>query len=364
MKKVSLVAASVLALGWATAQAQTGASVGAGVDSSGVSAGASAGSDTPTATDTAKAPAGSTTVTAPNATVTAPPGSTTTITAPAPSATAATPGTPSTLADPATTTTPAAPTTNIEVKPPASASDSTAAGASSDATSGDTTSTDTTTATGTTSDSDNVVVEQPPVQPVPVQPMPATAYDNRYVEKQYTEQRLAPKVGVGLLVGGGFQDFTGNNIRGVTGSAGYWNARVVLGTRQFVGFEGAYIGTAQDISALGLASNAMLISNGAEGALRVNVPIANGRSLIEPFGFVGAGWSRFHVARSATNTSDIATNDDVLTVPYGAGLALGYAGFMADARFTYRSTFYEDLLRTTGGGLDNWSVGGQLGFEF
>ena len=121
---------------------------------------------------------------------------------------------------------------------------------------------------------------------------------------------------------------------------------------------------AQNISALGLESDALLMSNGAEGALRINIPIVNQASLVEPFGFVGAGWSRYHVSRSPTNTSSVAGSDDILAVPYGAGLAFGYAGFMADARFTYRSTFYNDLLRTSGssGRLDSWSAGGQVGF--
>ena len=35
-------------------------------------------------------------------------------------------------------------------------------------------------------------------------------------------------------------------------------------------------------------------------------------------------------------------------VPYGAGISLGYGGFIADARFTYRATYYNDLLRAAG----------------
>jgi hypothetical protein len=36
---------------------------------------------------------------------------------------------------------------------------------------------------------------------------------------------------------------------------------------------------------------------------------------------------------------------------------------MADARFTYRSTYYNDLMRA-GGNLNNWGVSGQVGFSF
>jgi hypothetical protein len=217
----------------------------------------------------------------------------------------------------------------------------------------------------------NVEINTPPpvnntvVTPVPVQTPPAPVQDNRYVERQYGPTHYAPTIGVGVMAGGGVQDFAWSNARSFTQTGGFWNARLIFGTRQFLGFEAAYVGSAQSISALGLSNDAVLVSNGAEGALRLNIPIMARASLVEPFAFVGAGWSRFHVTNSSVNTSSVATNDDVLTIPYGGGLAFGYRGFLADARFTYRSTFYNDLLRASGGGrLDNWSVGGQLGFEF
>jgi hypothetical protein len=192
------------------------------------------------------------------------------------------------------------------------------------------------------------------------------ARDNQYVERGFGKALPASVVGAGLLLGGGVQDFSRSGARGVTNTGGFWSARLVAGTREYIGLEGAYVGSAQGINALGLDSDAVLISNGVEGAVRLNLPIVVARSaaLLEPFVFGGAGWSRFHVARTSINTSDIASDDDVLTVPYGAGMMVAYRGLMADARFTYRSTFYNDLLRTTGGSLDNWSAGAQVGFEF
>jgi len=190
------------------------------------------------------------------------------------------------------------------------------------------------------------------------------AVDDQSVERGFGKALPASVVGAGLLLGGGVQDFARSNARGVTNTGGFWSARLVAGTREFIGLEGAYIGSAQGINALGLDSNAVLVSNGVEGVVRLNAPIVRSALLLEPFIFGGAGWSRFHVARSSVNTSDIASDDDVLAIPYGAGMTLAYRGLMADARFTYRSTFYNDLLRTTGGNLDNWSAGAQLGFEF
>ena len=176
---------------------------------------------------------------------------------------------------------------------------------------------------------------------------------------------LISPTGAGMFVGGGFEDFTDNNMRSMTGGAGYWSARIVGGMRRLVGTEAAYIGNARNIDALGLNSNAHLISNGAEGALRLNIPIvsANQMSLVEPFGFVGLGWSHYSISNTNINTSNVASTDDIMTMPFGAGLAFGYGGLMADARFTYRKTYYNDLV-TGGGNLDTWGVGGQIGFGF
>ena len=60
-------------------------------------------------------------------------------------------------------------------------------------------------------------------------------------------------VGVGLLVGGGFKDFTNGQIQNVTGGSGYWTARVVAGTREYVGMEAAYVGDASSIAGWGSA---------------------------------------------------------------------------------------------------------------
>ena len=88
----------------------------------------------------------------------------------------------------------------------------------------------------------------------------------------------------------------------------------------------------------------------------------NQTSLFEPFGFVGLGWAHYNVTNTNVNTSDVASRDDIMTVPFGGGLAFGYRALMADARFTYRKTYYNNLV--PGGNLDSWGVGGQIGFGF
>jgi hypothetical protein len=204
----------------------------------------------------------------------------------------------------------------------------------------------------------------PAVVPTPV-PAPAERRQVRDSEPGRIYRSSVSPHGGGLFVGGGFEDFTDDNLRSMTGVGGYWSARIVGGMRRIVGAEAAYIGNARDIDALGLGGSARLISNGAEGALRLNIPIVswNQMSLIEPFGFVGLGWSHFNVTSSGVNTSDVASSDDIMTVPFGGGFAFGYGGFVADARFTYRKTYYNNLV-SGGGNLDSWGAGGQIGLGF
>jgi len=198
---------------------------------------------------------------------------------------------------------------------------------------------------------------------VPVQPLPQPGY-YQHSPVQSTSNTWVGRLGTGLLVGGGFEDFTNDNLRSMTGGAGSWNARAIAGTRQFVGVEAAYVGAARGVEALGVQSNAVLVSNGVEGALRLNVPVVlRSRQLLEPFGFVGVGWSRYQITNTNVNTSSLAGNDDIMSVPMGGGLAYAIGRFMADARFTYRATYYNDLMRT-GGNLNNWGVGTQLGVSF
>jgi len=59
--------------------------------------------------------------------------------------------------------------------------------------------------------------------------------------------------------------------------------------------------------------------------------------------------------------------DDLLVVPFGAGFSGAWHGLVLEGRFTYRSTFTDDLLKNADGSnvnLANWSVGGLIGYEF
>ena len=197
--------------------------------------------------------------------------------------------------------------------------------------------------------------------PVAVQPIP---YPN---ERPYQPRHTwSSGLGTGLLVGGGFEEFTNNGMQNMTGPGGTWNARFVAGTRKYIGGEAAYLGAAHSIDALGLSNTAVLLANGVEGTLRLNIPIMARATLLEPFAFGGVGYSRYNVTNTASVSASVADSDNVMTVPFGGGFAVGYRAFMADARFTYRQTYYNDLLRTgsNNSGLNTWGISGQIGVAF
>jgi hypothetical protein len=198
--------------------------------------------------------------------------------------------------------------------------------------------------------------------------VPASAFAQSYTQTfEPTPQvirRPVPATGYGaeVALGGGVMNFSSGTARGMTGTGGSWNLRLVWGTRSIVGFEAAYIGSAQNISATGLDPNAALIGNGFEGTLRINAPLPFGYSLLEPFAVGGLGWTRFDIVNNDFNTSSLKEKDNLLTVPVGAGLAASYRGFMVDGRFTYRFAYREDLIGSAN--LDSWIVSINLGSEF
>ena len=173
---------------------------------------------------------------------------------------------------------------------------------------------------------------------------------------------LVTPIGMGLSVGGGVAEYLGE-ADVFTDPGGTWEARYLVGTRTIIGGELAYLGTANSLQTLGVDDNAVLMSNGAEGALRVNFLT----DAWQPYVLGGVGWKHFNVVNTDTNTSDIRDSDDALTVPLGAGIAYRYSNVFADLRGMYRPAFLADITRGQGNddtGLD--TIGGSLnvGFEF
>jgi hypothetical protein len=172
--------------------------------------------------------------------------------------------------------------------------------------------------------------------------------------------------GFAMLLGGGFEDFTHSTAKNTTGEGGSWNACLVLGTNSIIGLEAAYVGGARQLRPLGVSTNSNLINNGAEAAIRLNIPVRMGRTLIEPFGFAGLGWQRYHITNyGSTVTADVSQrDDDTMTVPLGGGIAFAYEALMLDVRGSWTPTYYNQLYQSQSGALDKWGVGGNLGFVF
>ena len=173
-------------------------------------------------------------------------------------------------------------------------------------------------------------------------------------------------IGIAVAAGGGAGGFTDATMSDTTDVGGDWDVRVTLGTRSPIAFEGSYIGSAQNITALGLDNDAVLIGNGMQGALRVNATLD---LPVQPFAFGGVAWRRYDLSNANTNLSDVAGSDDVLEVPLGIGLAGRMGEFVLDARGEYRMSSEEDLIPSqnrVGSNADmaRWGVKGTVGVEF
>jgi hypothetical protein len=175
------------------------------------------------------------------------------------------------------------------------------------------------------------------------------------------------RTGFSFQLGGGVTAFSRQETRNTFGTGGYWDARAILGSRSFLGAELAYIGSARDATASGLTGGALL-GDGAEAAVRVNLPIEQQRLLIEPFVFGGVGWTYYQIVNEDSNTSNVKDHANALSIPFGAGVSAAYDHFTVDARFTYRSVFDDKLVPLTAGDRDhedlqNWSAGLTVGYE-
>ena len=169
---------------------------------------------------------------------------------------------------------------------------------------------------------------------------------------------LATKIGMSAEVGGGVIGFTTTGATDVWKIGPSWTARFVLGTRSYIAGEAAYIGSTQAMTTLGLSDTAHLLSNGVEGALRLNLATGS----VQPYAVAGVAWRHYTIANSSYNTSDIKDTDDVAEIPLGVGLAYRNRGFVGDLRGNYRAAFKSTLMPGTN--LSAWNVGARVGFEF
>jgi len=172
--------------------------------------------------------------------------------------------------------------------------------------------------------------------------------------------------GLSLTAGGGVAGFTEEAMRDTADTAGVWNVRAAFGTRFPVALEAAYLGSAQNIDAIGLDSSAVLLGTALEADARVNI-IPDGA--VQPYAFVGAAWRRYNLTNADVNTSSVEDQDDILEIPMGAGVAYRYQNFLGDVRGEFRATTQEDLLPESGTSdefvpMHTWGASLRLGYEF
>lgn len=201
-------------------------------------------------------------------------------------------------------------------------------------------------------------------------PQPSTTV---IVDTEEEDYDIYERYGITVSAGGGISGFTNDVMRDATGLAGDWGLRLTFGTRSPLAIEAAYIGSAQNIDALGLDDDAILVGNGAQAALRLN---ATFDLPVQPFIFGGAAWRRYDLTNEDFNTSDVANSDDVLEFPIGAGIAGKWNGLTLDVRGEFRPTIDNDLIPTfdfdddEDFGNDNfaamhrWGVNATIGYEF
>ena len=178
------------------------------------------------------------------------------------------------------------------------------------------------------------------------------------------EPGLLTPMGIGITVGGGVLGFTDGDFNDFVDTGGGWEGRVAVGTRTLLGFEAAYVGTANDIDTFGVEDDAILLSNGAEAALRLNLATTP----LKPYILAGAGWKHYEVENTDVNTSNLQDADDVFEFPLGAGLNYSYRRFIADVRGTFRPAVDSEMLRSDIANEENelhtWKAGANVGFEF
>lgn len=195
-----------------------------------------------------------------------------------------------------------------------------------------------------------------------------------YIEDEHPT--YLTRAGVSLAAGGGASGFTNDALRNTTDVGGDWDVRATVGTRSPIAFEGSYIGSAQQINALGLDDSAVLVGNGVQGALRLNATVD---LPVQPFVFAGAAWRRYDLTNTNQNLSDVQGEDDVLEVPMGAGIAAHLGGLVLDVRGEFRASAMEDLMPETAvdsvenatdidednrAAMNRWGAKATIGVEF
>lgn len=207
-------------------------------------------------------------------------------------------------------------------------------------------------------------------EPVPeTEPAPEVSPETIPPENVETTDPYRPDLrtgfGVGAMVGGGLMNFLNDDVRDFVDVGGAWNARLIFGTRSMLAAELEYNGSAQDVEALGLDTDAVLLGSGATASARMNL---TDEARIQPFFLAGFGWQNYTIVNEDFNESNMRDDDNLYQIPLGVGLDYRQGGFLADLRGKVSILGDNDLIvptdRTDDTELHNWSVNLSLGWEF
>ena len=188
-----------------------------------------------------------------------------------------------------------------------------------------------------------------------------------------TAQAQEKDLELSIAAGGGVSGFI-TNMADQTKVGGSWDVRARLRTRFPIGAEIGYVGTANGVGdrMATNAPNGVILGNGFEAnavlsVLPRSLPISD---RIDPYVFVGAGYTRFQlVNESSFNPSVLRKHDDAFALPSGAGLTLHVTdSLLADARFTYRAIFDDGMVHLPGQrdalNMSQWGATAGLAYEF
>lgn len=195
----------------------------------------------------------------------------------------------------------------------------------------------------------------------PAAPPPALTYEPTPPTTVTREQSIYEQWGIAVALGGGPEGFASPNNTG-THTGGGWNVRAAIGTKSLLGFEAAYFGSAQSIDALGLSSNAILVGNGMQGSLRLNLTRQYDVGLLL---LGGVAWRHYDLTNTSTTSADVQASDNVLEIPVGIGLQYPYRGLLFDVRADYRFTQYGNMMAAASNSdMNRWGVQGGIGYQF
>jgi hypothetical protein len=155
---------------------------------------------------------------------------------------------------------------------------------------------------------------------------------------------------------------------------GAWSFRAAMGTRFPLALELGYTGTATAINGQLGPATATLMGRTLESAIRYTVMP---RATWSPYIFAGLGWQHYTIDDRSFELSDtgIRTNDDLLVMPFGLGMAYRYGSVVTDVRGTLRAASGANLvldnpelaLATGQGGyapMHSWETSLNVGYEF